>query len=149
MRKQVFILLLAGLSVLLLIGLAQPCAEPEQKQPTATLTPKEFLKQELFRNGFTNRDFSILEAVFFCESSWEQRYEDGTVKVSNGNIGLAQINRFAHEIEYTKLGLDPYDDFQNLKYAIILYKRNGVRDWLQWSGHCFVPLLAQQGIIIK
>jgi hypothetical protein len=124
--------------------------DPLQDQATAILlTPKEFLKDEIAKQGLFNRDFEILSAIISCESGWEQKYENEEVKVSNGNIGLAQINRSAHEEEYTGLGLDPYDEFENIKYAIILYKRNGIRDWEQWSGHCFIPLLAKQGIIIK
>jgi hypothetical protein len=120
-----------------------------------SLTPKEFLKNEVLRQGLTERDYVILETIIQCESSWSQFWErdynghvKGTVKVSNGNIGLAQINKGAHETEYTALGLDPFDENDNLTYAVILYRRNGVRDWEQWSGHCWKPKLAKKGIFI-
>ena len=109
-------------------------------------TPKEFLKQEIEKQGLNDRDFIILSEIVRCESGWEQCWADGTVKVSKGNIGLAQINWWSHHKEYEQLGLDPNDAFQNLTFAVILYKRNGIRDWKQWSGHCFLPALAKKGI---
>ena len=109
-------------------------------------TPKEFLKQEIQKQGLTDQDFAILSEIIQCESSWSQFWVDGTVKVSSGNIGLAQINRWAHHEEYEQLGLDPNDTFENLTFAVILYKRNGIRDWEKWSGQCFLPALAKKGI---
>lgn len=109
-------------------------------------TPKEFLKQEIQKKKLTDKDFTILSEIIQCESSWSQFWVDGTIKVSSGNIGLAQINRWAHHEEYEQLGLDPNDTFQNLTFAVILYKRNGIRDWEKWSGHCFLPALAKKGI---
>jgi hypothetical protein len=109
---------------------------------------QDHLIKEIHNAGLTERDYVILKDIVFCESSWGQYYGTGEVKVSNGNIGLAQINRLAHEVEYTKLGLDPFDPFQNLTYAVLLYQRNGVRDWENWSGHCWVPLLKAKNIII-
>lgn len=117
-------------------------------------TPKEFLKKEVERQGLTERDFTILHEIIFCESSWSQFWErdidenrkKGEVKVSSGNIGLMQINRLAHEVEYTRLNLDPFDEFDNIRFGLILYKRNGIKDWEQWSGHCFLPRLAALGI---
>ena len=110
------------------------------------LTPKEFLKREIKRQGLTDQDFIILSEIVQCESGWEQCWADGEVKVSKGNIGLAQINWWAHHKEYEELGLDPNDALQNLTFAIVLYRRNGIRDWKEWSGHCFVPALAKKGI---
>lgn len=120
-------------------------------------TPQEFLKQEIERQGLGDRDYAILTEIIRCESSWSQFWErdyeklkrvKGEVKVSNGNIGLMQINRGAHKKEYTALGLDPFKEFDNISYGIMLYKRNGVRDWENWSGHCWKPLLVKQGIKI-
>ena len=147
--KNVFYILL--LVLFLVLPPSQYVTElsdkPEQEELTAIQpTPKQFLKLEIAKQGLSNRDFEILSAIIFCESSWAQKYETGEVKVSNGNIGLAQINRMAHEDEYTKLNLDPFKEFDNLQYAILLYKRNGIQDWEAWSGHCFLPILAKQGI---
>lgn len=147
---------LAG--TLLISGVAiSPKAETNEKAKVLAdiinLTPQEFLRNEITKQGLTDNDYTILKAIIQCESGWSQFWErdynghiKGTVKVSNGNIGLAQINRGAHETEYTALGLDPYDEFDNLTYAVMLYKRNGVRDWETWSGHCWKRSLAKQGI---
>jgi len=110
---------------------------------------KEYLKDELFEKEKTYQDFVIMEAIVFCESGWGQYYENGEVKVSKGNIGLAQINRLAHHEEYRQLGLDPYDPLNNLSYAAILYDKNGVRDWEKWSGACWKPILAEKGIVFN
>jgi len=120
------------------------------------ITPREFLKVEIKRQGLTEKDGVILSAIVQCESGWSQFWErdfkdgrkKGEVKVSNGNIGLFQINKGAHQKEYTALGLDPFNEFDNITYAIMLYKRNGIKDWKQWSGHCFIPRLKAKGIEI-
>jgi hypothetical protein len=127
---------------------SQPNPSPEQItyiEKTPIEQWQDHLIKEIYDAGLTERDYVILKDIVFCESSWGQYYENGEVKISNGNIGLAQINRLAHEAEYTKLGLDP---FQNLTYAVLLYKRNGVRDWKLWSGPCWIPLLKAKNIII-
>ena len=120
---------------------------------TSQPTPKEFLKQEIQKQKLTDRDEIILTEIIQCESGWSQFWErdynghiKGEVKVSQGNIGLAQINYGAHHEEYERLGLDPYKEFDNLKYAVILYKRGGITAWKQWSGHCFLPALERKGI---
>lgn len=116
----------------------------EQEAPV--LTAEEFLKLEMKESGLTDRDFLILKEVIFCESSWSQFYKDGSVKVSNGNVGLTQINIGAHKKTTEKLGLDIYDEFDNLRYGVKLYKEQGLGPWRQWSGHCFIPRLAKLGI---
>lgn len=128
--------------------------KPQETQATPIIpTPQEFLKTEIRKQGLSDRDFLIMKEIIQCESSWAQFWErdynghkKGEVKVSNGNIGLAQINHGAHVAEYTKLNLDPYKEFDNLIYAVILYKRGGVTAWEKWSGHCWKPVLERQGI---
>lgn len=129
--------------------------ESVPKQPIIPPTPREFLKQEIERQGLTNRDYIIMTDIIQCESSWSQVWENsygghvkGEVKVSKANVGLTQINITAHQTEYEKLGLDPYDEFENITYGVMLYKRNGVRDWKNWSGHCWLPMLAEKGIYL-
>lgn len=130
-----------------------PDQPPVVEQVVISPTPKEFLKQEIEKAGLTERDYFIMHEIILCESTWSQvwlrdfkGHLAGEVKVSNGNIGLAQINHGAHHEEYERLGLDPYDTFQNLTYAVILYKRGGITAWEKWSGHCFLPALAKMGI---
>ncbi len=119
----------------------EPPAAVEQKP-----APREFLRIQSEQVGLAEWEIETMAAIVQCESGWEQAWPDGKVKVSNGNIGLAQINYLAHHEEYERLDLDPYDPNENLTYALILYKRNGVRDWEQWSGHCWKPILAKKGI---
>lgn len=106
---------------------------------TEALTPRKFLTREVERQGLAPRDEEILAAIVLCESSWQQFWPDGSVKISNGNIGLAQINYGAHHAEYETLGMDPEEPFDNLSYAVILYKREGITPWAAWSGPCFLP----------
>lgn len=113
------------------------------------ISPEDFLEKEAADSGLSDRDFIILREIIFCESSWQHYYKDGSVKISNGNVGLAQINIGAHKKEYEALGLDIYNPYDNLRYAIILYKRNGIKDWDKWSGHCFRPRLEKEGIFLN
>lgn len=98
---------------------------------------KLFLYEESLRRGLNYEEFRLLRSIVQCESSWRQFYKDGTVIISSGNIGLAQINRFAHEKTYTKLNIDPSDPYDNLRFMVFLYQRDGVAPWLKWSGHCW------------
>lgn len=97
---------------------------------------KVFLLEEIQRNGFTYRDFALMSRTVACESSWRQYSKNGEVLVSKTNdIGLAQINKLAHKETYTKMNLDPNDPYDNLKYAIFLYKKSGLFPW-RYSGAC-------------
>jgi len=75
-----------------------------------------------------------LVAVFCRESRFNQFDSDGktplTGKNSDGTVdtGIAQINS-VHDAELTKLGLDKNKLEDNLKYAGILYEKNGLADW--------------------
>ncbi len=84
-------------------------------------------------------DYRKLREVNRCESSWRHFNSDGSVVVATGNIGLAQINRYAWEETYTATELDVNDPFDNLEFEVWLYKSYGLKPWLAWSGHCFLP----------
>lgn len=67
-----------------------------------------------------------------CESKFRQFNKDGTVlqgEVNPKDKGVFQINIKYHLADSKKAGLDIYTLEGNLKYAQILYKRNGTRDW--------------------
>ena len=155
MKKAIFTMSLAV--IVGVAGFVQMAKAPATTTPTQeaiiTLSPKEFLKAEVQKQGLADRDFLILHEIIRCESSWSQVWErdyaghvKGEVKVANGNIGLGQINRTAHHEEYERLALDPFDELENLTYTVILYKRGGITAWETWSGHCFLPALAEKGI---
>lgn len=109
---------------------------------------QQFLKNEMAQEGFTERDHTILHTIIICESGWKQYRLDGTVVVANGNIGLGQINRYAHEKTYTAMQLDPNDPYDNMRFSIFLYRTRYIKPWDQWSGHCWRPKLATQGIVL-
>jgi len=109
---------------------------------------KLFLFNEVIENKLTGRDYIILREIAFCESSWVQFEEDRSIRKSNGNYGLFQINKLAHEKTMKELGLDYNNPYDNMEYAVKLYKENGVRDWKPWSGKCFIKRLSNIGIII-
>jgi len=106
---------------------------------------KQHLKNECkinFSGCKVDQCYQWLNEIFKCESTWRQFDETGKPLRSSGNIGISQINIIAHEVEYTKLGLDIFNDpLDNISYAIRLYKAEGIKPWKEWSGHCFIPNL--------
>lgn len=100
---------------------------------------QQFLKEELSKIGKTEKDFCILKEVFQCESSWRQFDNTGNVLISEGNVGICQINIVAHQKTYTEMSLDIYEPYDNLSFGVFLYQRDGLKPWLKWSGHCFLP----------
>lgn len=112
----------------------------EGQEGTGKSREVEFLSAEIKRQGLSPCDLKILTEIIQCESGWEQFWPNGSVKISNGNIGLAQINYGAHYEEYEAMGLDVLNNpFHNIAYAVFLYAREGIRPWATWSGHCFLP----------
>jgi hypothetical protein len=99
---------------------------------------KTFLYEESIKSGLRYEEFKLLSSIVQCESSWRQFYNDGSVVFSSGNIGLAQINRLAHETTYQQMHLNPNDPYDNLQFMIFLYTRDGINPWKNWSGHCFL-----------
>lgn len=109
----------------------------ELRALTETEKWRLFLFEESLRQGLGYAEFSLLRSIAKCESNWRQYRRDGSVVESNGNVGLAQINRIAHEGTYTKMNIDPENPYDNLKFMVYLYKRDGVAPWFAWSGHCW------------
>jgi hypothetical protein len=99
---------------------------------------KIFLFETSIKEGLNYYDFILLKKIIQCESGWRQYTKDGRVIVSSGNIGLAQINKLAHESTYTAMNLNVEDPYDNIKFAIFLYKKYGTKPWLKWSGHCWL-----------
>lgn len=98
---------------------------------------KLFLLEEVRRQKLAYRDFAILREVIRCESEWRQFRKDGSAIMSFGNIGLGQINRLAHERTYKAMKLDMKNPYDNLRFAVHLYQRDGLKPWEAWSGHCW------------
>lgn len=110
-------------------GFIRPLTEKEQYQL--------FLYQTVLDEGLAYKDYALLKRIVQCESSWRQFYRDGTVIVSSGNVGLGQINKLAHAATYSKMGLDVERWRDNLRFVVFLYKRDGIKPWEKWSGHCW------------
>lgn len=74
---------------------------------------------------------AILERISQCESGGKQFKEDGkVVRGPDGHdIGLFQIRETVHGSEAKKLGFDIYTEAGNTAYALVLFARNGTRDW--------------------
>jgi len=102
------------------------------------LTQREQYKLYLYKQlNYNFKAYKLLSRIINCESGWQQFRKDGLVVISKGNIGLGQINRLAHEKTYTRMGLNMADPYDNLKFTVFLYRRDGVGPWLSWSGWCW------------
>lgn len=78
------------------------------------------------------KDTPILAEIARCESTFRQFDSNGNVirgKVNRGDIGVMQINKYYHEDDATKLGLDIYTIDGNLAYARHLYEKYGDDPW--------------------
>jgi hypothetical protein len=97
--------------------------------------------------GGTGKDYQTLNAIIECESGWNQYRPDGQEKISDGNVGLGQINEPTWQTFMQKhYNLDIYDEKQNLQATVIIYRRDGVAPWEPYSGKCWLPVLNAEGI---
>lgn len=66
-----------------------------------------------------------------CESRSRHWDDKGEVLIGHmtPDIGLFQISPYWHGKEVKKLGIDIYSLEGNAEYAMILYKKNGTKDW--------------------
>lgn len=88
------------------------------------------------------RETPILAEIAYCESSFRQFNDDGTVlrgRVNKGDIGIMQINRYYHEEDAIKLGIDIFSLDGNIEYAKYLYKKYGSDPWVH-SSKCWKHL---------
>lgn len=88
------------------------------------------------------KDIPLLAEISKCESTFRQFDSNGHVirgRVNSGDIGIMQINKYYHEEDAVKLGLDIYTIDGNLKYARWLYNKYGSDPWSSsskcWSKH--------------
>lgn len=80
--------------------------------------------------------------VAYCESNNRQFKDDGSVVIgaATKDIGRFQINPI-HLGDAKKMGVSLYTSEGNRAYALMLYKRNGLRDWSS-SKHCWTSAFA-------
>ncbi len=75
----------------------------------------------------------ILIAIATCESGLRQYNKDGSVlkgRIVPTDTGIFQISLKHHKKRLDKLGIDVFTLKGNIKYAKMLYKENGTKDWL-------------------
>lgn len=136
-------------SVLLLAQAFTPSATAEEKAvdtvlketETAIVTEVEsedidhaLTLEEYVREYF--KDAPILAEIAYCESRFRQWNDDGVVlrgRVNKDDIGIMQINRYYHEEDALKLGLDIYTLEGNLEFAKNLYEKYGSKPWVHSS----------------
>jgi hypothetical protein len=89
-------------------------------------------------------DIPVLIEVARCESTFRHTLADGTVlkgRVDSRDIGVMQIISYYHGTEAAALGLDLYNLQDNMKYARILYEKQGTLPWKS-SSACWSRTLA-------
>jgi len=73
-----------------------------------------------------------LVRIAFCESSLDHTTADGSVKrghVDSRDTGLMQINLRYHAEDAERLGLDIENEYDNMRYAKYLARRDGLQTW--------------------
>ena len=146
-RFIIYILLLCAYTVGLATYVNAMAYEPNESTQQAGYELTEMqrwrlhLYEQVLAQGLSYYDFVLLadktQGIIRCESGFRQYASDGSVIISEGNIGLFQVNKLAHEKTYTKMGLDMSDPYDNLTFGFFLYERDGISAWYTWSGHCW------------
>jgi hypothetical protein len=116
----------------------QTIAEPSATSTIvmSTSTPMTIAQTEAYVREYFS-DTPILAEIARCESSFRQiDGKTGEVlrgKVNSGDVGVMQINKYYHEEDAQKLGIDIYTLEGNLKFAEILYGKYGAKPWVSSS----------------
>ncbi len=77
-------------------------------------------------------DVPVMANVAFCESSYKQFNEDGTVMrgwMTPEDVGVMQINEGYHGERAKKAGIDLHTIEGNMKFARLLYNESGTKPW--------------------
>lgn len=137
LAKVVIVLLGIGVGILISYALTAQAEiivynapEIETKEVVVKVVPetKQQRIERLIREEFV--DAPIMVKVARCES----RFKNVPGELSD-DFGPFQINQI-HLPELKQLGLDRTKVEDNIKFARILYKRNGLKDW-ENSRHCW------------
>ena len=83
------------------------------------------------------KDVPILAEIAKCESEFKHVGGNGEIikgKVNRGDLGVMQINRYYHEKDASKLGLDLKTLRGNMAFARNLYDKYGTSPWQSSSG---------------
>ena len=86
-------------------------------------------------------DEQLARNIMWCESKQyehkainENKRDDGSVW--SLDIGRWQINDYWHEETMQSMGMDIYDDYDNIEYGFQLLANEGVKHW-KASRHCW------------
>lgn len=83
------------------------------------------------------KDIPILAEIAKCESEFKHIGANGEIirgKVNRGDLGVMQINKYYHEEDASKLGLDLKTLRGNMAFARNLYDKYGTSPWQSSSG---------------
>jgi len=115
----------------------KPEYKTEPSLVVATTTPKVWTKEAVIQR--IRQEFPmapVMVRVASCESGFSPDAYNPTNGSHDG--GVFQISKKYHGAEMKKLGLDPFNVEDNIKYAKILYDAHGLADWLAsrkcWKG---------------
>jgi len=113
----------------------------EYEQPPIEIsTPKTFdsevsrLAKKYKQNEQLARNIITCEGIAYKNLGNNKNYLNGVLWSTD--IGWWQINNYYHEKSANKLGLDIYNDWDNLEYGFILLSEQGVAPWSA-SKHCW------------
>jgi len=125
------------------IQIAEAYDSVEVEAPTTIEEPKEVMIEVVY-NWTPERieeevrkvfpDAPVMLKVMKCEGGYDIDAHNPTN--NSHDRGLFQISTKYHGAEVKRLGLDMNDPVDNIKYARILYDKNGLADW-QASKHCW------------
>ncbi len=110
-------------------------------QVVTTSLPRPKSTQELITEigAVYGVDTILALKIARCESTSKHYTNSGAILRGHKNpddIGIFQINERYHLGASQKLGLDIYDLEDNIKYAMVLMKRDGTQPWY-WSRSCW------------
>lgn len=141
----VWVIMAAIVSAILVdIQVAEAHKFVEVVEVTQTTQTKKEVKIEVVYNWTPERiekevarvfpDAPIMLKVMRCEGGYDIDAYNATN--NSHDKGLFQVSTKYHGEEVKRLGLDMNDPIDNLKFARILYDRNGLGDW-QASKKCW------------
>ena len=87
---------------------------------------------DILLRHFERKDIPVMFQVARCESQFQQTDEQGNPlkgKLTPLDRGLFQISLQWHQEELDRRGLNVHKLEDNVKFASILYYRNGLSDW--------------------
>lgn len=109
---------------------SQPTAiSREVTIPLSVATTEEYVRESF-------KETPILAEIARCESTFRQYDKDGQAlrgMVNSDDIGVMQINKYYHEEDAKKLGLNIYTLQGNIEFAKVLYGKYGDKPWVHSS----------------